>query len=157
MEQEKSKSEKDKEIYSLLKDVINLSNQINTIEKKLAEDYPLANTFGKICEELEAEKNKTKQLDQYKKTIDDLSKQIEELKQKNKKEMFIKWTFIISMIVGLLFLVFSAICVWNLLFPIEEVKDLNSSIPMLTSGIIVLVVMAIILVYLEKKCKILFN
>lgn len=156
MELFKGKSENEKNLKNLYDEILRLSEQINAVKEEIEKEYPLVGSLSKIKEEIEELKKKTIGIEEYKSYADRISNEYKELKQKDEKKTQTKWPLYFSIVVGLLFLIFSAICVWYLFFSTTCVKA-NDSIPMLITGVIVYFVMAIILVYFAYQSKHIFN
>lgn len=105
----------------------------------------LFKSLSKIKDEIAELKKKTSEIEEYKSYAERMSRENEALKQNDEKGGQIKWTFIISLGVGLSFLFFSGLCVWLLLFSTTCVT-VHDSIPMLIVGAIVYFVMTVLLV-----------
>ena len=152
MGQVKCKSENEKNLNNLYDEILRLSEQINSVKEKIEKEYPLVDSLSKIKKEIEEIKKKNNELEQYKSYAEGISKKIGELEKNDENEARIKWPIRFSIIVGLLFFVFSAICVWYLLFSTAYVKA-NDSIPMLIVGAIVYIIMAVMLVFFANQCR----
>lgn len=148
----KCKSEKEKNIKDLYDESLRLSKQINDVKEKIEKEYPLVDSLSKIKEELEELKKKTTELEEYKSYAERISKENAELKQNGEKVGQIKWPFIFSIVIGLLFLVFSGFCVRYLLFSSTCVK-VNDSIPMLIVGATIYFIMAVILIIFAYQSR----
>jgi len=116
----------------------------------------LFDSLSKLKEEIEELKKNTTGVEEYKSYAENISKKIDELKQNDEKEVQIKWSIRLSIGVGLLFFVFSGLCVWYLLFTTKYV-EVNDSIPMLIVGAIIYFVMAVILVLFAYQSRLFFN
>ena len=150
MEQEINKSETGKDIKSLYDEILRLSEQINSVKEIIAKEHHEVDSINTISKELVEEKEKTKTLEQYKKNIEELNKQIEELKKEKKDHS--KWPFFSLLIVVLAFLAFGARCTFKLFSSVNPVEPYGF-IELLTAGVIVLVVLAIVLMHFCNKSK----
>lgn len=116
----------------------------------------LFKSLSKIKDEIAELKKKTSEIEEYKSYAERMSRENEALKQNDEKGGQIKWTFIISLGVGLSFLFFSGLCVWFLLFSTTCVT-VHDSIPMLIAGVIVYFFMAVILVCFAYQSRHIFS
>ena len=154
----KFKSEKEKNIKTLYDEILRLSEQMNSVKKKMEDDFPLYDSLSKIKADIDELKKKTNKLEQYKSYAESLSKQIDELKQNDEKETKKKWPFRLSIGVGLSFLVFSIIIVWKLFFITPKIcVTVNESISMLIVGATIYFIMAVILVLFAYQSRHFFN
>ena len=156
MKQFKGKSEDEKNLKNLYDEILCLSEQMSAVKEKIEKEYPIVDSLSKMKEEIEELKKKTTGIEEYKSYAERISKENEELKQNDDKKTQAKWPLRLSVVVGLLFFVFSAICVWNLFFSPTCVKT-NDSIPMLLAGVIVYFVMAVIVVLFAYQSRLFFN
>ena len=151
---EKEVTVKDEDIIKEVNtEILKLSEQINNLKDKMKTVYPSA----EVCEELEEGERKIKELEPWKNYIKVLSKQNEELTKKNKNERSPKWPFFTFMIGGGVFLIYEGWIAYTLLCSSNVNDSTIPSVTNITSGVLIVIIMALVLVYFAKKSIDLFN